>query len=61
MRVLLTRMIEYGNKILKKLQQWAGVSSKFSADKLLIKLVLEFAHSYYLLVIYSSTLITDYW
>ena len=54
-------MIEYGNKILKKLQQWAGVSSKFSADTLLIKLVLEFAHSYYLLVIYSSTLITDNW
>ena len=54
-------MIEYGNKILKKLQQWAGVSSKFSADKLLIKLVLEFAHSYYLLVIYSSTLVTDNW
>ena len=57
--------IEYGNKMLMKLHQyWASVSSKFSADKLIMKfffekelimkLVVEFAQLHIFVVISYS-------
>ena len=48
--------IEYGNKMLMKLHLYweASVSSKFSADKLIMKLVVEFAQLHIFVVISYS-------
>ena len=47
--------IDYGNKMLMKLHQYcASVSSKFSADKLIMKLVVEFAQLHIFVVISYS-------